>query len=75
MEQEIRFCTTSDGVTIAYAVLGEGPSLVYVNGWPGHIGLEWEKPVSRQFLEKLAIGVTLVRYDMRGTIEWAVDLP
>ena len=67
MEQQIRFCTTSDGVTIAYAVLGEGPPLVYVNGWPGHIGLEWEKPVSRQFLEKLAIGVTLVRYDMRGS--------
>ena len=67
MEQQIRFCTTSAGVTIAYAVLGEGPPLVYVNGWPGHIGLEWEKPVSRQFLEKLAVGVMLVRYDMRGS--------
>ena len=38
MEQEIGFCTTSDGVSIAYATLGEGPPLVYVTGWPGHLG-------------------------------------
>ncbi len=25
MEQEIRFCTTSDGVRLAYATVGEGP--------------------------------------------------
>src|SRR3989304_367788 len=28
MEQEIHFCTTPDGVRIAYAVVGEGPPLV-----------------------------------------------
>ena len=66
MEQQIAFCTTSDGVSIAYATVGEGAPLVYVTGWPGHLGLEWEKPVSRGFLEDLAEGVTLIRYDMRG---------
>lgn len=66
MEQQIGFCTTSDGVGIAYASLGEGPPLVYVNGWPGHLALEWELS-PRAFLEDLARGVTLVRYDMRGS--------
>ncbi len=66
MEQQIGFCTTSDGVGIAYAALGEGPPLVYVNGWPGHLALEWEAS-AREFLEELAQGVTLVRYDMRGS--------
>ncbi|MCH7837536.1 MAG: adenylate/guanylate cyclase domain-containing protein, partial [Chloroflexi bacterium] len=67
MDQQIGFCTTSDGVNIAYATLGEGPPLVYVTGWPGHLSLEWEKPFSREFLHALAGGVTLVRYDMRGS--------
>jgi len=67
MEQQIGFCTTSDGVRIAYATLGEGPPLVYVCGWPGHLELEWEKSFARAFLEELATGVTLIRYDMRGS--------
>ena len=67
MEQEIGFCTASDGVNIAYATLGSGPPLVYVNGWPSHLGLEWEKPFSRALLEALAEGSTLIRYDMRGS--------
>ncbi|MCH7578481.1 MAG: adenylate/guanylate cyclase domain-containing protein [Chloroflexi bacterium] len=67
MEQQLGFCTTSDGVSIAYATVGEGAPLVYVTGWPGHLGLEWEKPVARELLEDLAEGVTLIRYDMRGS--------
>ncbi len=66
MEQQIGFCTTSDGVGIAYATIGDGPPLVYVNGWPGHLALEWEG-TQREFLEDLAQGVTLIRYDMRGS--------
>ena len=67
MEQQIRFCTTSDGVRIAYATVGEGPPLVYATGWPVHLELEWEKPFVRRFLEQLADGFTLIRYDMRGS--------
>jgi class 3 adenylate cyclase/alpha-beta hydrolase superfamily lysophospholipase len=67
VEQQIRFCTASDGVRIAYAAIGEGPPVVYANGWPAHLEVEWERPVSRAFLEELANGCTLVRYDMRGT--------
>ena len=67
MEQQIRFCTASDGVSIAYATVGDGPPLVYVNGWPTHLEMEWGKPFSRAFVEALAEGSTLYRYDMRGT--------
>jgi class 3 adenylate cyclase/pimeloyl-ACP methyl ester carboxylesterase len=66
-EQQIRFCTTSDGVGIAYAVVGEGPPLVYACGWPQHLEREWESRFSRSFLDELASGFTLVRYDMRGS--------
>jgi len=66
-EQRIRFCTTSDGVRIAYATLGSGPLLVYATGWPVHLEVEWQKPFVRGFLEDLAQGVTLIRYDMRGS--------
>lgn len=65
--QKIGFCTASDGTRIAYAVVGEGPPLVYVAGWPVHIQVEWEKPIVRRFLEALAQGFTLIRYDMRGS--------
>ena len=67
MEQQLGFCTTSDGISIAYAMVGDGPPLVYATGWPGHLSSEWEKPHSRELLEELAQGVTLIRYDMRGS--------
>lgn len=66
-EQQIRFCTTSDGVRIAYAIVGAGPPLLYATGWPVHLEVEWQKPLVRRFLEDLAQGVTLIRYDMRGS--------
>lgn len=38
MEQDIRFCTTPDGVRIAYASSGKGdPPLVRVIGWFMHL--------------------------------------
>ncbi len=67
MEQQLGFCTTQDGVSIAYAIAGEGPPLVYATGFPGHLALEWETPASRDFIEALSQGVTLIRYDMRGS--------
>jgi class 3 adenylate cyclase/pimeloyl-ACP methyl ester carboxylesterase len=67
MEQQIRFCTTSDGVRIAYATVGQGPPLVSVSGWVSHLGLDWNHPDVRPFFEGLAKGRLLVRYDKRGT--------
>jgi len=67
MEQHIRFCTTSDGVRIAYATLGDGSPLVFVRGWVSHIELDWENPVIRESIEDYAKHFQVVRYDKRGT--------
>ncbi|MBI1886294.1 MAG: adenylate/guanylate cyclase domain-containing protein [Chloroflexi bacterium] len=67
MEQQIRFCTTSDGVRIAYATIGQGPPLVEMSPWVGHLQFEWDDPQSRAFYEGLAAGRMVVRFDKRGT--------
>ena len=67
MEQQIRFCTTSDGVRIAYATAGEGPPLVLITAWVGHLQFEWSHAETREFYEGLARGRLLVRFDKRGT--------
>ncbi len=66
MEQQIRFCTTSDGVRIAYATVGQGPPLVRVLGWFTHLEFEWENPIWRGFIDGLSRRLFLVRYDGRG---------
>lgn len=67
MEQQIRFCTTPDGVRIAYAEVGDGNPLVAVSAFFGHLEFEWNDPDTRAFWEALAVGRRLVRYDKRGT--------
>jgi len=67
MEQEIRFCTTSDGVRIAYAAVGEGPPLVHVPGWISHLELDWLLPQSREIWESYAHHFRVIRMDKRGT--------
>jgi pimeloyl-ACP methyl ester carboxylesterase/tRNA A-37 threonylcarbamoyl transferase component Bud32 len=64
--QEIRFCTTSDGVSLAYSVVGAGPPVVRVLGHFTHLEMEWEWPDLRRFWESLAERYTVVRYDGRG---------
>jgi pimeloyl-ACP methyl ester carboxylesterase/DNA-binding winged helix-turn-helix (wHTH) protein len=66
LEQHIRFCTTTDGVQLAYATIGEGPPLVRAAHWITHLDFDWHSPVWRHWLEGLARGRTLVRYDERG---------
>jgi class 3 adenylate cyclase len=67
VEQQIRFCTTSDGVRIAYATLGEGTPLVFVRGWVSHLELDWELPSIRELYKAYAERFHVVRYDKRGT--------
>ena len=66
MEQQIRFCTTSDGVRIAYATVGEGPPIVRVLGWFTHLEMESENPEWRAYIETLSANNLLVRYDGRN---------
>jgi pimeloyl-ACP methyl ester carboxylesterase/DNA-binding CsgD family transcriptional regulator len=67
MEQQIRFCTTSDGVRIAYAVAGNGPVLVKAPNWLTHLEYEMHSPVWRHWWEELTQDFTLIRFDQRGS--------
>ena len=75
LEQEIRFCTASDGVRIAYATVGEGPPLVKAANWLNHLEYDWQSPVWRHLPRALAKDHLLVRYDERGNglSDWDVD--
>jgi pimeloyl-ACP methyl ester carboxylesterase len=65
-KQEIHFCTTNDGVRLAYATVGEGPPLVKTANWLSHLDFEWRIPFVRHWLGKVSEGHLLVRYDERG---------
>jgi len=65
--QAIQFCTTADGVQLAYSVTGSGPLLVRVLGHFTHLEMEWEWPDLRRLWQGLAERHTVLRYDGRGT--------
>src|SRR5205809_5080422 len=66
-DPDVRYRATSDGVDIAYWVVGEGPPLIHLPGIPyTHIGHEWRIPEFRRWFELLADRRAMVRYDSRG---------
>ncbi|MCJ7791482.1 MAG: alpha/beta fold hydrolase, partial [Dehalococcoidia bacterium] len=67
MEQQIRFCITTDGLRLAYSTVGQGLPLVVPPPWMSHQKLAWQEPVYRRFWERLAHHHTLVGYDRPGT--------
>jgi pimeloyl-ACP methyl ester carboxylesterase/DNA-binding winged helix-turn-helix (wHTH) protein len=66
LEQDIRFCVTTDDVRLAYALTGEGPPLVRAAHWMTHLDYDAQSPVWRHWLTDLSAHHTLVRYDERG---------
>ena len=63
---EVQFCTTSDGVRIAYACVGAGPPLVWAAHWMSHLAFSWESPIWRHWTEEFARDHAFVHYDERG---------
>jgi pimeloyl-ACP methyl ester carboxylesterase/DNA-binding winged helix-turn-helix (wHTH) protein len=66
LHQEVRFCTTPDGVRIAHALAGNGLPLVKAANWISHLEYDWRGPIWRHLLCALAARYRLVRYDERG---------
>jgi pimeloyl-ACP methyl ester carboxylesterase/DNA-binding CsgD family transcriptional regulator len=62
----IRFCTSRDGVRIAYSITGKGPPLLKTANWLSHLEYDWDSPIWRPWWEELGKHFTLVRYDQRG---------
>jgi len=75
IEQRIQFCTTSDGIRLAYSTVGEGPPLVKVANWLSHLEFFWVSPVMRHWGRELSKHNLFVMYDGRGTglSDWEVE--
>ena len=67
MRPQVRFCKSSDGVQLAYAISGEGPPLVRAPHWFTHLEYDWTNPAMRPWVEDLSKRYTVLRFDQRGT--------
>jgi pimeloyl-ACP methyl ester carboxylesterase len=67
-EARTRYADTSDGLSIAYQVLGQGPhQLVWVPGFASHVELFWELPGFAHAYRRLMRFCRLALFDKRGT--------
>lgn len=66
MEQRIHFCSTTDGVRIAYAKVGDGAPIMKAANWLSHLEFDWQSPIWRHMLSEFARDHTFIRYDERG---------
>ncbi len=66
VQQEIRFCTSSDGVGLAMALYGSGPVLVKVATWLTHVERDLGSLLDRALIEEFAPRFRYVTYDARG---------
>ncbi len=67
LEHRVSFTTSFDGTRIAFAIAGNGPPLVKVGNYMGHVEYDWETPVWAHWLEELTRNHTLIYYDERGS--------
>jgi len=56
-----------DRERVAFAVVGSGPAIVLPSWWVSHVAEDWQSDPLRRFVEGLADGRTVVRYDRVGT--------
>ena len=66
LRQRIQFCSATDGVRIAYAMVGSGRPLVKAANWMNHLEYDWESPIWSPLLLAIARNYRLIRYDVRG---------
>jgi class 3 adenylate cyclase len=61
------FADRQDGRRLAYQLVGDGDlDLVFLFGWPTHLGLMWENPSFAGFLRKLSSFSRLILFDRLG---------
>jgi pimeloyl-ACP methyl ester carboxylesterase len=66
MNQEIQYCTTSDGIRLAYSIIGKGNFIVRTPHWMAHLENDLTGPIFRHQILGLAHHHSLLRYDGRG---------
>jgi pimeloyl-ACP methyl ester carboxylesterase/class 3 adenylate cyclase len=65
--RDVRYCTTRDGVRIAYAVQGEGPTIIECQSVVGSFFDRTSSVIGGGYASRIAAGRRVVQYDMRGT--------
>jgi pimeloyl-ACP methyl ester carboxylesterase/DNA-binding CsgD family transcriptional regulator len=73
--QKIRFLRSHDGVRLAYATSGSGPTVIKAATWLSHLEYDWTSPVWSHLLAAFSEHHRLVRYDERGCglSDWQVE--
>lgn len=66
LQQDIRFCTSADGVKIATTSTGSGFPLVRAGTWLSHLDCDARHEEPRAYIRALSKEHTFVRYDSRG---------
>jgi pimeloyl-ACP methyl ester carboxylesterase len=67
MVPQVRYCTTADGVRIAYTLAGKGPPIVLrVDEMLSNVALEWSLSLFKRTYELVTRTNTLIRFDPRG---------
>jgi pimeloyl-ACP methyl ester carboxylesterase/DNA-binding CsgD family transcriptional regulator len=64
--QRIRYLRTRDGVQLAWAEAGAGPTLIKAANWMTHLEFEWESPVWRHWMRFFSDHFRFIRHDERG---------
>lgn len=74
MRQRIRYLTMPDGIHLAWAEAGSGPTLVKPANWLTHLEYDWQSPVWRHWMRFFALHFRFIRYDERGSgmTDWHV---
>ena len=73
--QQVRFCQSTDGTNIAFALTGSGIPLLRTGHWLTHLEHDWQSPIWRPLLDELGQRFEVVRYDQRGNglSDWDVQ--
>ena len=66
IKQDIRFCTSKDGVRLAFASTGSGPPLVRVFSWLTDVEKDLTSVVTGHWIGELSRDYGYVRFDARG---------
>src|SRR5262245_20573454 len=66
MQQQIQYCTTPDGIRLAYAIISKGTPIVRASHWFNNLEYDLKSPVYRHIILGLAHHHSLLRYDARS---------
>ena len=64
--QEIRYTSSADGTSIAYALSGRGSPIVRAPTWMSHLDLDWIYEPIGPLVRTLSYRMCAVRFDARG---------